>query len=1028
MTWRNLLAQQVAELNISRGGAPLRYTPPKVPIARQPLLVIGLGGAGLRVARETADLLAERYSPAQPNPEGPETPLPPGTRVLAIDTDAADLRLSGFAPHECCEIGAPLPNTLLCRELHDQPPFSNLEWLNPNLASPGSHSAPMARQIGRLCLFHHAQKVLDALKAALSQVASVSVAWGAKTLHVAVISSLAGHTGSGIVLDVAYLLRLAARELGLAKHLTVTAYLLLPDLFADPYAHVRQTFLFANAYAAMMELDYWMDAPERFDPFTQTYAPGILANWDGRPFDDCILVGRQQTQVGTEYAKNIAVAQTIIAEHIAVLQVGEDARIMPPPDPDSGSAYDYFRRELVPRLLAASPQCVAGCRGYTVVGAATLRLPWAEILLAEGGLLFSAVRTLFDHQPDPYRDRDFECFLSPLVGDDIRRAFQDKPLPAIRETSIRALRDAARRGGGSSVPDPMADGYGASLRDLAESPHMAELIAAKVGDLEQALLRMFTNPSQGPFYVARFLCRKPGTYQAQTDRFAQRIEGPYDLRSYVEGCLAAAQNKSAAALLASAQETNLARQAYADLLTWLIPPPQKGFLANRFYAAREGACQALKTHYLQAVMARLFQAMLTMLDRLMAQVIQPNLALLEELTRAYREMETHVASPAFQPHRLPLDQWILPADLIRRELYAQFASPPKTEMLLFALLDDLVRPSRIESYFDAPEAVPDAERWFATDASVGFPEGSRIRANLQRMINRLFASFNASIATRFPEIATSGSATQSGNPERLPMVATMASLLEKATSPQFIADSHRPLPHVTFQQTFLCKPRGNQFECGVLSGGDDWWVLPSGIEDRLFCLTETRNLSLCHYGLLAICRQAYEQFTFLPVSAGIHLWEGRQRHGRELPHPPLLAGQPIFDLPKAQQAREQALTGKIDQLLEEGALHADPASRQLHFSLHTPQTNALLATLRDAPPMAQGEAEQALAALQATREARFLPLEATLMACYEGTDAQRVSALIHALLLQRPALVARLDAEALALRELRSRLSRIGTA
>jgi len=252
----------------------------------RPTIVIGLGGTGLSVVRRLKKLLRRYYhgdemdifqfvvfdTAAQEVPEG-EEPLEAGEFVHLGAFDAADM----------------------IRHLSENPVIARW-WpggvekpYRPSFAGTGANRV---RAVGRLVLYNYlSSTIIPRLEAKIDRAVQINAqhGMGATSIKIYVICSLVGGTGSGMVVDLAYV----ARMLGLARQPTayVTGVLVLDDAFL-PKAHTEYTRaeFRANTYQALREINHFSSTcyfKEVYDDITSTQ--DLPAGF--RPFDITYLLG-----------------------------------------------------------------------------------------------------------------------------------------------------------------------------------------------------------------------------------------------------------------------------------------------------------------------------------------------------------------------------------------------------------------------------------------------------------------------------------------------------------------------------------------------------------------------------------------------------------------------------------------------------------------------------------------------------------------------------------------------------------------
>ena len=251
-----------------------------------PLLMIGIGGMGLRMLSAGKKCFHKHFSPQA---------VQKTTRFLAVDTDSWALDHFSLYGDEACCISVPDLTQKLASSNRKNLPACIDEWLSPDLVSCGTgvDGASCVRQIGRLGLFSNVNRLYTLIVCALRSIADRT-----RQTEVFIAASLSGGTGSGCLLDTAYLVRHAAHELGMAKQIRLTALAALPDVhtFFEPE---NFDLMRANAYAALKELDYWMNAEQNGAAIQTTYAPMLTVRWNQKPFDDCFLLSGANVDGGT---------------------------------------------------------------------------------------------------------------------------------------------------------------------------------------------------------------------------------------------------------------------------------------------------------------------------------------------------------------------------------------------------------------------------------------------------------------------------------------------------------------------------------------------------------------------------------------------------------------------------------------------------------------------------------------------------------------------------------------------------------
>ncbi len=119
-----------------------------------------------------------------------------------------------------------------------------------------------------------------------------------------IIGSVAGGTGSGMMIDLANLVRHAVMSNQNWQSVSVSGIIVMPDAFAQ-YARFMDdpTNLKPNSYAALRELDRFMRVHSSFLPYMVRYAESEQSiTWStNQPFDHCYLVDTASRSTGQDF-------------------------------------------------------------------------------------------------------------------------------------------------------------------------------------------------------------------------------------------------------------------------------------------------------------------------------------------------------------------------------------------------------------------------------------------------------------------------------------------------------------------------------------------------------------------------------------------------------------------------------------------------------------------------------------------------------------------------------------------------------
>ena len=241
---------------------------------------IGLGGAGIQSIMNTKKLFIEAYGE-----------VPPMVQFVGMDTDAGALE-------RATHVDFGLDNTEIVRLQGHRSrmlPSEWYEWIPQEyrhvVLSDFNFAASQTRPLGRFALLWSFTAVRQIVQKAIDTSANYSYGTDPRyvpefdgKVQVNLVFSLVGGTGSGIFLDVAYLIRkLFGNRVGL------NGYAILPGCYMGCGQRIP-----SNAYAALMELDFLMhlgpqDEPVTFNWFMDSFTADDFRATP-RPFDWVYLI------------------------------------------------------------------------------------------------------------------------------------------------------------------------------------------------------------------------------------------------------------------------------------------------------------------------------------------------------------------------------------------------------------------------------------------------------------------------------------------------------------------------------------------------------------------------------------------------------------------------------------------------------------------------------------------------------------------------------------------------------------------
>jgi eukaryotic-like serine/threonine-protein kinase len=249
-----------------------------------PALVIGIGQHGLRVLQRLRRKIEDQFG---------HLDALPNLRLLYLDTDADSARAAAeFRPSEVLLTRLNRPRHYL-RAQTGRPNIDTWFDLKMLYRIPRSLVTMGMRALGRLAFVDNYRLITRRLKSTLADCTNAeTLAAAAKETglgmrtdhpHVYVITGLGGGTGSGMFLDLAYVVRHLLRRMGYERPET-SAIFLLPAADRQP----NRTLAMGNAYAALTELNHF-SSPETI--FSARYEEHGKAIQDPEaPFTHCTVL------------------------------------------------------------------------------------------------------------------------------------------------------------------------------------------------------------------------------------------------------------------------------------------------------------------------------------------------------------------------------------------------------------------------------------------------------------------------------------------------------------------------------------------------------------------------------------------------------------------------------------------------------------------------------------------------------------------------------------------------------------------
>ncbi|MDR0935252.1 MAG: tubulin-like doman-containing protein [Oscillospiraceae bacterium] len=383
------------ELILSLGGG-IYYDKARVPADENTAtLFVGLGGTGADMLIRIKNEVTRRMKLPDDGNGKITGDTPNNIGFLAFDTDKSTVQktwgVASFDPFgsEFCSLSVDnMPNVIASRKQLAESGDPVWKWYDKIDPIAGMDGAGGLRQIGRLMLFENVKKVYETIENKLKKIRE----GGITRAMVVLVTGIAGGTGSGTFLDMAYLLHKALNQLDFKKQ-WVLGYIVLPDV--NLLRGGLPERLWANGFACLKELDYFMASGEgeQKDRFAQNYGSGIEVNdAENRAFHFCHLLSAQDMEgKPLSYDKVIgSMAENVfayIAGEVGAQQSGNSSM---------SSMYDNINNYM-DTLSASSP--IPACYRYLALGSYKLEIPYEEISTLLAVRLFERLAPVFALTP-----------------------------------------------------------------------------------------------------------------------------------------------------------------------------------------------------------------------------------------------------------------------------------------------------------------------------------------------------------------------------------------------------------------------------------------------------------------------------------------------------------------------------------------------------------------------------------------------------------------------------------------------------
>lgn len=495
--------RHLEKLELSQGGGFYNFATNvnRADMLNDKFLFVGLGGKGCRTLAAIKTGIARKVKLDE------DKDKPDNVEYLAIDTAIEDLGVLSRKSMDNVGLDLLLETCQLYSDTAagvlkgGQIPDYIERWKNPALrALLTGRGANGIRQASRILLSFDDgfNRVKKTLASKIAQLCAVN--HGKGQLIVYVLAGISGGTGSGIFIDIPYIIRQVCRDAALPD-VKIEGYIFLPDSYP---VEIDAPYLKSNAYAALKELDFYMNVANGEDTyFDATYAGGYTVHSRENIFNTCTLISGSIQGLGRRPDPD-KFSQQVVVDHIVNLvtksEVGADQYLI--------TSFLDNDETMISGCVKTLPNTVPrnALYKYNVIGIGAVTLPIEQIFSYISKKAFDQIVEIWSKKPMSadverliqslrvYPSAQYSDILSvSKVG---LMTYQKKMLSPTREAVINGTAFAQVK----SLWMARNVELGISLDSACN-----EVLQGIVNRFNHALQEMFEDPDRGLFYTVDFL-------------------------------------------------------------------------------------------------------------------------------------------------------------------------------------------------------------------------------------------------------------------------------------------------------------------------------------------------------------------------------------------------------------------------------------------------------------------------------------------------------------------------------------------
>ncbi|MFD2446858.1 tubulin-like doman-containing protein [Bacillus sp. CGMCC 1.16607] len=528
--------EHIQQLDVSLGGGIISEKI-RVDTIDNPMLVIGLGGTGIDALLRLKHQINRRFKLPQDPLTKKKREKPKNVEYLAFETNEHDRNkrykgigldpIKEFVLLSNPEIGGILQNRSILESHYT-------DWLSPELLiTDGINGASGVRQAGRLLLFTKINQVVQNIEKKIESLLEGTN----KRLFVFILTGLSGGTGSGCFLDISYIVRgIIERKYGSSgvDKISMLGYLFTPDVNLSKKGLSSHTveYIQKNGYAALKELDYWMNVDERNERFKMKYGNALTVNSPMPPFNLCHLISATNLE-GKLLDSAYDYCMNVTAENITNFMASEEKQ-----SGEEFAIHDYISN--IRTNIAQMQKLYAANYHYNIIGASLAEIPLEEMTTYIGYKLFEKMNSMFEANP---AQSDVEQLAQKLRidPDSVHQRFNERvpePLSGF-ENSDRFSYNNVIKTAVVNIDEELDKEFLAKAKDQYRKCKK-QLPGEMVQEFREQMERLFLHPKKGPIYTSRLIYSNGGfcllkTIQVYIESLQDRLERlPREIQSEQE--------------------------------------------------------------------------------------------------------------------------------------------------------------------------------------------------------------------------------------------------------------------------------------------------------------------------------------------------------------------------------------------------------------------------------------------------------------------------------------------------------------